>query len=270
VAFENKAYKDAIEPLRSARKQNKEEYFERASLRLMLCFYYLEDTAGLAGEIDAYVSGGAKGQVPYEVLRWIGMTLAERAKKEEKADQPEKAAEDYQGATKYLSLLMARDDAKPEDWRPLGESSLALKDWAGAEKAFGSLLAALKDPAPRAESFNRLAQAQLGARKYGEAQSSIQQGLTLQPDGFINAELRVTAGDVLAAQEKWTDAAKAYEAVTVIIDDENLTPRAGEKAVQAYRKAGEEDAAKKLLNKLQSRYPEYFQNKKAKSATVSN
>jgi TolA-binding protein len=270
VAFEAKAYKDAVEPLRSARKLNKEEYFERASLRLMLCFYYLEDTAGLAGEIDAYTSGGAKGQVPYEVLRWIGITLAERAKKEEKAGQLDKAHADYLGATKSLSMLMAREDAKPDDWRPLGESFLALKEWAGAEKAFSALLQSLKDPAPRADCLNSLAQAQLGAGKYDDAQSCVQQGLTLQPDGFINAELRVTAGDILAAQEKWTDAAKAYEAVTVIIDDENVTPRAGEKAVEAYRKAGEEDAAKKLLNKLQSRYPEYFQNKKAKSATVSN
>src|SRR5262249_38119263 len=73
VAYENKAYKDAVEPLRIARRLNKEEYFERASLRLMLCFYYLEDTAGVAQEIDAYLAGGPKGKVPYEVLRWLGI-----------------------------------------------------------------------------------------------------------------------------------------------------------------------------------------------------
>ena len=264
VAFENKAYKDAIEPLRAARKANKEEYFERASLRLMLSFYYLEDTAGLSEEIASYVTGGAKGQVPYDVLRWLGITLFERAKKEEKTDAP-KAIEDYKGAIKHLEMLMAREDAKPEDWKPLGKCALALKNWAGAEKAFVALLAAIKEPGPRAESFNDLAQAQLGAAKFADAQASVQQGLTLQPDGFINAELRVTAGDILAAQQKWLDAAKTYEAVTVIIDDENVTPRAGEKAVDAYRKSGDDDSAKKLLNKLQSRYPEYFQNKKAKA-----
>jgi len=270
VAFENKAYKDAVEPLRLARKLNKEEYFERASLRLMLCHYYLEDTSGLAGEIESYVTGGAKGQVPYDVLHWLAITLFEKAKTEEKAGPQDQAAEHYKGAVKHLRMLTRREDAKPEDWGKLGKSELALNDWAGAEKAFTSLLPALKDPGPRAESYNDLAQAQLGGRKFTEAQSSVQQGLTLQPDGFINAELRVTAGDILAAQEKWTDAAKTYEAVTVIIDDESVTPRAGEKAVQAYRKAGDEDSAKKLLNKLQSRYPEYFQNKKAKQATVAN
>jgi hypothetical protein len=52
--------------------------------------------------------------------------------------------------------------------------------------------------------------------------------------------------------------------VTAVIDDESITPRAGEKGVEAYRKAGLEEEAKKLLNKLRSRYPEYFQNKKSK------
>ncbi len=179
--------------------------------------------------------------------------------------------EDYKGAAKHLTMLMSREDAKGDDWSPLGKSALALKDFANAEKAFSAHIAALTEPGPRAESYNYLAQAQLGAGKYAEAQSSVQQGLTLQPDGFINAELRVTAGDILASQEKWSEAAKTYEAVTVIIDDENLTPRAGEKAVDAYQRAGEVETAKKLLNKLQSRYPEYFQNRKSKaSATVAN
>jgi tetratricopeptide (TPR) repeat protein len=162
-------------------------------------------------------------------------------------------------------MLMTREDAKPEDWRPLGKSALALKDFATAEKAFNSLLAAIKEPMPRAASFNELAQAQLGLQRYADAQRSIEQGLQLQADGPVNAELRTTAGDIQAHQHRWSDAAKTYESVTVIIDDENITPCAGEKAVEAYRKNGDEDVAKKLLNKLESRYPEYFQARKSKA-----
>jgi hypothetical protein len=44
-----------------------------------------------------------------------------------------------------------------------------------------------------------------------------------------------------------------------VIDEEAVTPRALEKAVAAYQKAGDEAEAKKTLNLLQSRYPEYFQ-----------
>jgi tetratricopeptide (TPR) repeat protein len=263
VAFENKAFKDAVEPLRVARKLNKEEYFERASLRLMLCFYYLENTAGVAEEIDVYLAGGPKGQVPYEVLRWLGITFHERAKTERKAGSDAKAAQDDQSALKFLGQLMTREEAKPEDWRPLGRSALALKDYPAAEKAFTSLLAALQDPVPKAETFNDLAQSQLGSGNFSAAAASVEAGLKLQPDGPVNAELKITAGDVLAGESKWLDAAKTYEAASIVIDDENISPRAGEKAVESYRKAGDEEAAKKLLNRLQSRYPEYFQNKKS-------
>jgi tetratricopeptide (TPR) repeat protein len=262
VAFEGRAYKDAIVPLRTARELNKTDYFERASVRLMLCFYYLEDTEGLSKEIETYVAGNAKGQVPYEVLRWLGFTLFERANAQHKDGKTDVSAEYYRGAVKHLGMLMTREDAKPEDWKPFGKSALALKDYPNAEKAFKSLLSAIKEPLPRAESFNDLAQAQLGAGKFQDAQASVEEGLKQQPDGSVNAELRITAGDIQAAQQRWLDAAKTYESVSVIIDDENVTPRAGEKSVACYRRAGEEETAKKLLNKLQSRYPEYFQGKR--------
>jgi tetratricopeptide (TPR) repeat protein len=262
VAFEGKAYKDAITPLRTARELNKTDYFERASVRLMLCFYYLEDTDGLSKEIAAYLSGNAKGQVPYEVLRWLGFTCYERANGQQREGKADVASENYRGAVKHLGMLMTREDAKAEDWKPFGKSALALRDYANAEKAFKSLLASIKEPLPRAESFNDLAQAQLGAGKFHDAQTSVEEGLKQQPDGSVNAELRITAGDIQAAQQRWLDAAKTYESVSVIIDDENVTPRAGEKSVECYRRAGEEETAKKLLNKLRSRYPEYFQGKR--------
>ena len=55
------------------------------------------------------------------------------------------------------------------------------------------------------------------------------------------------------------EAAKIYQAVGAVLDDESVTPRALEKAVEAYKKAGREPEAKKTLNTLQSRYPEYLQ-----------
>jgi hypothetical protein len=51
-----------------------------------------------------------------------------------------------------------------------------------------------------------------------------------------------------------------------VIDDEAITPRALEKSINAYRKASKEAEANKLLNTLQSRYPEYYQKKTAKAA----
>jgi outer membrane protein assembly factor BamD (BamD/ComL family) len=57
-------------------------------------------------------------------------------------------------------------------------------------------------------------------------------------------------------------AAKIFESVSVVIDDESVTPVALELGVEAYRSAGEDADAKRLLNLLQSRYPEYAQRRK--------
>ena len=50
-----------------------------------------------------------------------------------------------------------------------------------------------------------------------------------------------------------------YVSVSVILDDDQITPRALELAVKAYERAGKSAEAKKTLNTLQSRYPEYIQ-----------
>ena len=264
VAFDNKAHKEAMAPLKKAAESK--EYFEKASMRLMLCHYYLEDKDGCAREIDAYLAGGAKGQVPYDVLHGIGIGYHEDANKAAEEGLTDVAAQKHQAATKYLGMLTARSDAMPVDIRALGRSSLALGAHQEASAAFSSFLGLVKEAAPRAEGLNDLAQAQIGLSQFAEAQNSVNEGLKLQPIGEINAKLRVTAGDIQAAQARWPEAAKIYESVTVIIDEESITPGAGEKAVNAYRKAGLDEEANKLLNRLQSRYPEYFQNKKAKGA----
>ena len=60
VAFENKNYKDAPGPLGAARDADKEKYLERASLRILLAHYYVEDWEAVAREIDLYLSAGGK------------------------------------------------------------------------------------------------------------------------------------------------------------------------------------------------------------------
>ena len=53
------------------------------------------------------------------------------------------------------------------------------------------------------------------------------------------------------------DAMDHYPSYEFVIDDEDITPRALEKAVEAYTKSGNEAEAKKTLNLLQSRYPDH-------------
>jgi TolA-binding protein len=70
------------------------------------------------------------------------------------------------------------------------------------------------------------------------------------------------AGDIQTARGHFGEAAKLYESVAAILDNDEITPAALEKAVGAWKSAGDEARSKKTLNTLQSRYPEYLQRKR--------
>ncbi len=249
AAYEAKDYKKAAENLEAARKLDKEQFFERASLRVILSHYYLEDLAATAREVDLYSKEG-KAKVPPEVLRWLGDSYF-------KASQPE-------SAHKYLAQLASREEALPKDRLLLGQALLKAQEYGKATEALENYLSNVKEPPSRALGLLELTKAQIGQRDFPAAQKSVDQALTLQPEGKISGEARIAAGDIQAAQENYLQAAKLYESVSLILDDEEITPRALEKAVNSYRKAGEEETANKTLNRLQSRYPEYWQKKMAK------
>lgn len=244
VAFELKNYKKAADHLAVARDLNKEEFFERASLRVLLARFYLEDRAAVAKEIEIYKKDG-KGEVPVEILRWLGEGLFKDGQVE--------------SAEKYYALLAPRAEATPDDAFLLGRARLRQQKYAESVEPLQTYLRSAKDPVPRANGLLELARAQAGMKQFDAAQKSVDEALTLQPEGSINGDGRISAGDIQMGRGHYEEAAKIYQAVGAVLDDESVTPRALEKAVEAYKKAGKEAEAKKTLNTLQSRYPEYLQ-----------
>ena len=68
AAFEEKDYKSAIQRLETARKLDAAQYGERAALRIILCYYYLQDVPALQRTIAEN-----KGlNIPVEITRWLG------------------------------------------------------------------------------------------------------------------------------------------------------------------------------------------------------
>ena len=244
AAFETKQYKDAIAPLRIARELDKENFFEKASFRVLLATFNLEDKAETAKEIEAYKKDG-KEKVPAQILRWLGTELYKEGT--------------FEGAAKYFEMLTPREEVAPDDHLFLGRCRLKLKQFKEAAEALHAYLKSVKEPVPRATGLLELAQADIGMNDFDGAKKAVDEALTLQPEGLLNGEGRIAAGDVLVAQGQFAEAAKTYRAVSAVIDEESVTPRALEKAVAAYKKAGDEAEAKKTLNLLQSRYPEYYQ-----------
>ena len=144
----------------------------------------------------------------------------------------------------------AYDDAE-------GDTATKLKNVGEAEDAFAKYLVAAKDPAGKAKVLLALGAVKISAHKPDEAQKIAEQIMALQPEGRVNAEARLLAGEVQLERGNYDDAGKAFKGVALLYDDPAITPRALDKAALAYRQAGKTEEADRLSRELRERYPNY-------------
>jgi len=246
AAFESKDYKTALTALNAARQLNKEQYYNLASLRIMLCQFYLKDRPALTKEVNNFMANSPNTNVPPEVLEWLGIGYYNE--------------KNFQAAEKYLSALRKIEDpgsVKPDFLFYLGDTATKLKNLPEAEDAFGKYLQTAKDPAGKAKVLLALGAVKISAHKPDEAQKIAEEIMALQPEGRVNAEARLLAGEVQLERGNFDDAGKAFKGVALLYDDPAITPRALNKAALAYRQAGKTEEADRLSRELHERFPNY-------------
>src|SRR5216117_1893994 len=245
AAFEAKDYNTALTALNTARQLNKEQYYNLASLRIILCQFYLKDRSALTKEVNNFMAESRNGgmNVPPEVLEWLGIEYYN-----EKNFQ---AAEKYLGALRKIENL---GSVRPDFLFYLGDAATKLKNSAEAEDAFAKYLQTSKDPAGKAKVLLALGAVKISAHKPDDAQKIAEEIMTLQPEGRVNAEARLLAGEVQLERGNFDDAGKAFKGVALLYDDPAITPRALDKAVLAYRQAGNTEEADRLSRELRERY----------------
>jgi TolA-binding protein len=246
AAFESKDYKTALTALNAARQLNKDQYYNLASLRIILCQFYLKDRAALTKEVDSFMANSPNTNVPPEVLEWLGIGYYNE--------------KNFQAAEKYLSALRKIDNpgsVRPDFLFYLGDAATKLKNLPEAEDAFGKYLQTAKDPAGKAKVLLALGAVKISAHKPDEAQKIAEEIMALQPEGRVNAEARLLAGEVQLERRNFDDAGKAFKGVALLYDDPAITPRALDKAALAYRQAGKTEEADRLSHELRERYPNY-------------
>ncbi len=250
-AFAEKNYRKAIKYLPKAIELDKEEEFrDRAYLRIILSNYYLNNPKKVAEAVDAFNETDTQQQVPIEIFRWLGMENLKQG--------------NYAAAKKYLAPLVNEEmgaEADVNDALNLGRAQSALGEFEPAIASFDKYLAKVDRPFPRATGLLEKGRAQLDLSQLDEADNSVDEALTLQPEGRLNAEGRMLKGSISLARNDYGAAARMLQSVSVMYEDPELTPQALDKAWQAYEKAGEPEKAKEALNYLQTRYPEYWQKK---------
>ncbi len=246
AAFDAKDFKRSLSYLDAARRLNRGQYFEPATIRLILAQFALHDRAAASKEVDDYFNAAPGAKVPTEVLAWLGIDYYNE--------------KNYAQAAKYLGGLERAENPatiKPDYWFYLGDAASKLNKFDQAEQAFARYLETATDPAGKAKVMLALGATKIAAHKPDDAEKIAQEIMTLQPEGKVNAEARLLAGDVQFERQKFEDAGKAYAGVALLYDDASITPRALTKAAEAYRKAGRAEEADRVAKELQARYPNF-------------
>jgi TolA-binding protein len=246
AAFEAKDYKGALAPLDAARQLNKEQYYNLATLRIVSAFFYLQDRPSLSKEVDGFVATNPDAKIPAEILEWLGLEYYNE--------------KNYAAAEKYLSLLGKSEslgNVKPDFWFYLADTETKLKNFAQAESAYEKYLQVATDPAAKAKTLLALGATKISAHKPDEAQKIAEEIMSLQPEGRVNAEARLLAGDVQIERQNFDEAGKTFMGVALLYDDPAITPRALQKAAFAYQKAGRKEDADRVAKQLREKYPDF-------------
>ena len=183
--------------------------------------------------------------MPGEILEWLGIEYYND--------------KNYAAAERYLGILGKIDNPSvtPDFWFYLGDAAAKQQKFDESEAAFGKYLQTATDPAGKAKVLLALGAVKIAAHKPDEAQKIADQIMVLQPEGRVNAEARLLAGDVQFERGRYEDAGKAFMGVALLYDDPAITPRALQKAALSYQRAGKADEADRVGRQLREKYPNY-------------
>ncbi|MCF7729572.1 MAG: tetratricopeptide repeat protein [Chthoniobacterales bacterium] len=231
-SFESKEYSAAIPFLEKARLLDCKEFGERATLRLLLAHYYLQQFNETLHEAETL----PRGAVPLAVAQWMGLNAFDLGK--------------IPQAEKWLSLVAKSNNSDlitDELELALAKTLLQEKKLHEAIDPATKALELSRDPQSRAEAMLTLATLQKGLKNYSQANTLVQETLLLQPEGNINMKARLLFGDLLFAQQDYDGAARAYRAITLLTQDNGLLKQALRQAAEAYRNANNSVEAQKAM-----------------------
>jgi TolA-binding protein len=251
-AMERKDYKKGIQFFKIARETDENTYFDRDTLAVIICAYNLDDWATVETEMAFYAKKEGKAEVPTDIIR----SLAQ--------NQHKTAA--FEKVEKLVPMIISRKEATPDDLILLARTKAKLGKFSESVENYDAFLAAVKDPVPRAGGLLEKCDAQIEGGNLTEAKKTAEEGLSFAPEGKANGEFRLRAGEVEFRGKNYLAAMKVFSGlIATLPDDEDVTPRAIERAIECNKFLSDDTEVKRLENILRSRFPEYLQ-KKGKTA----
>ena len=262
--FDLERYEESLVELGKAREMDP-TLEDKATLRIVIAHYHLEDIPQLAVEARRYLENAPAPEaekpkegetdvpappkatlIPPQIFEYLGRKLVETS--------------DWKDAEFFLTSITdpaAPEKTEPSVWRLIGDCRAKLKQHAEAIVAYDHFLVQTERPSERASAYLDRGVAQLCLRDFEAARNSAQESLRSQKEGRTNAEARLLLGDISAANGNLEEAAKEYLVVSQIFMDPEITPKALTKAINAYRTLGNQEKATELTQELGAGYPDY-------------
>ena len=211
-----------------ARELNPKGLGKDSTIHLALIYFSRQDQVNLQKELDQLIKEFPDSGLPRPVYAWLGAKFA--------ADGA------YAQAWKYLNKAVTPNkpaDTKKSVWKAYAQSAEALGYHEEAIQACDILLPLEDSRYLRAVLLHRKAKALLGLRQYSAANTVAKQALELKPQGELNAELRITLGDIAVREKNLDEALSHFVVVAEIIGTGDIKTAAIKRAIAVYEEKGD-------------------------------
>ncbi|MDD2676943.1 MAG: tetratricopeptide repeat protein [Methylacidiphilaceae bacterium] len=243
-----KRYAEAQKHLLEAREEEPTQFFGPATSMLVWVAYGEKNPEMMErflGELEEKAPESA-AQLPAALYYWAGLSWA----KENRLILAKNA----------LQKASSRSDAGPylaSIYWQLAEIERKLHEWPGAVHCYREFRKLDPNGADNSPVLLGFAEAETGAEEYASAQKHLEQVLLQEPEGRRNAEARMLLGNLYWAQKNYAEAAKTYSTLSLIYQDNEITPRAMEKAASSFARSGDEQQAANWRKLLREKYPDF-------------
>lgn len=257
--YELEQHARAIEHLTQARELAPDDYFNQATIRIIVCHHAMSSLEELAHNCRLYhqrnadlgIRNTAQRRdthipVPTMIYRDLGMTLAQEEK--------------WIDAEHFLTKAIERqtpDHVDEEIWKNLAEARLRLDDYVGSIVAYDHYLIRARDAHDRGRAYLRRGYAQMALGDYALAKRSAYECMRVIRQGRLNADARILIGDISREMGDYQAALAEYQIVSVIFKDPEITPLAIQKAISTHRIVGDSQQVAFLEEHMAQTYPEY-------------
>ncbi len=245
-------YKECLEPLKTARTMDAKSYVEETSLMIIgaLVAEPEKDLDAIVKEVDLFINAKTEKKLGADILTWLGMTLFKEKK-------------DYTRTSKYLGLVAEFN--KPtntplEVWQTYGEAMIEIGNFESSVAALDIHIKQDEKPLAKARSWLLKGRALYALNKLELASKSVDEGLTIDKETLLAAQLNLLSGDIDAKRGNVNSAISSYNLVRTTWEDPQITPSAMARQAALLKKSGQPTQIKEgeaMEQELKRLFPRY-------------